>query len=512
MNSSQYITERTNNALSLVNDAPDSTTVLDTNHYFALMFCTEYQSYLRNYIQYKGFSNYNEDLDLYDIDLNKNGFDTGYYVSKDYYNLKKVFKQVREDRGRIIVVSVNDNSKVELIDEGRIPLTDPVATAATNITTSSFSANWNIVSGALGYYLDVSTSSDFSSFVIGYENRNVGNVLTYSVIGLHDVTNYYYQIRAYNNSETSNDSNVITLITLNATELFIGTSPSGLILKSIDYGLTFTSLGSIGKGVPMCWCQLFNGDLLYGTDTGYVVNHTKGTYAYTEASPINYIIQQINDNAVEIAVNGKLYRSNDNGVTISIQNTGYSSIRALTLNNLGSNVVLYTSTGIYDYSNHLKQSGNFESVCNMGSGILYAGASTGHVWKSIDYGENWIDLGLKSAFEGAAIRILYNDYYSTNRIFYMTNNGYVKYTEDDFTTVVQSDYNYSAPHAFIALGDGVLIDVWTNEIQRCTNNGIVTPPNTQWLWEPNSGYSEIDLTTAFPGETMFGYGIIKITL
>lgn len=38
----------------------------------------------------------------------------------------------------------------------------PVATAATNISSSGFTANWNAVAGATGYYLDVSTSSTFS--------------------------------------------------------------------------------------------------------------------------------------------------------------------------------------------------------------------------------------------------------------------------------------------------------------------------------------------------------------
>lgn len=39
--------------------------------------------------------------------------------------------------------------------------TAPVATAATNIGIHSFRANWNSVSGATGYFLDVSTSSTF---------------------------------------------------------------------------------------------------------------------------------------------------------------------------------------------------------------------------------------------------------------------------------------------------------------------------------------------------------------
>ena len=37
----------------------------------------------------------------------------------------------------------------------------PVATAATNINSTSFTANWDAVTGATGYRLDVSTSNTF---------------------------------------------------------------------------------------------------------------------------------------------------------------------------------------------------------------------------------------------------------------------------------------------------------------------------------------------------------------
>ena len=41
----------------------------------------------------------------------------------------------------------------------------PTISAATSISSSGFTANWNSVSGATGYRLDVSTSSSFSSYV-----------------------------------------------------------------------------------------------------------------------------------------------------------------------------------------------------------------------------------------------------------------------------------------------------------------------------------------------------------
>ena len=92
-------------------------------------------------------------------------------------------------------------------------LSVPTATFATLPTSSGFVANWNASTGASGYRLDVSEASDFSSFVTGYNNLDVGNVTTYPVTGLDADTTYYYRVRAYNTygaSGNSNNSNVVT--------------------------------------------------------------------------------------------------------------------------------------------------------------------------------------------------------------------------------------------------------------------------------------------------------------
>jgi hypothetical protein len=89
----------------------------------------------------------------------------------------------------------------------------PTANAATNITGSSFTANWSSSSGATGYRLDVSTSNTFSSFVSGYQDLDVGNVLSGSVTGLSANTAYFYRVRAYNTGGTSGNSNTINVTT-----------------------------------------------------------------------------------------------------------------------------------------------------------------------------------------------------------------------------------------------------------------------------------------------------------
>ncbi|MFH0866046.1 MAG: T9SS type A sorting domain-containing protein [Bacteroidota bacterium] len=103
-------------------------------------------------------------------------------------------------------------------------LSAPTSNAESNVTCTSFSANWSTLAGATKYYLDVSTEWDFSSFVTGYNNLDVGNVLTYSVTGLNSGTDYYYQVRGYNACGQSPSSSYQWLTTL-----------SGLSAPSIDW-------------------------------------------------------------------------------------------------------------------------------------------------------------------------------------------------------------------------------------------------------------------------------------
>ena len=106
----------------------------------------------------------------------------------------------------------------------------PVAQPATYIGANSFTANWSSVTGATGYRLDVATDSSFTMFVPGYQNRNVGNVMSQSVSGLNASSTYRYRVRSYNGGATSGNSNVINVTTLSATgPPVVITNPATLI-------------------------------------------------------------------------------------------------------------------------------------------------------------------------------------------------------------------------------------------------------------------------------------------
>lgn len=99
-----------------------------------------------------------------------------------------------------------------------------ICVPATNVTTSGFTAAWMPLPNATGYYLDVSTDENFSTFVSGYENLFIENTSfepTYELTGLNTDL-YYIRIRVAYGDEISENSNVVKIAL--PTETTAGTS------------------------------------------------------------------------------------------------------------------------------------------------------------------------------------------------------------------------------------------------------------------------------------------------
>jgi len=100
----------------------------------------------------------------------------------------------------------------------------PALNLATTFTVSSFAANWTASVGAAGYYLDVATDAAFTSFVTGFNNKDVSNVTTYTVTGLSPATYYYWRLRANDASGTSSNSGTGNALTIPAPPVAVAPS------------------------------------------------------------------------------------------------------------------------------------------------------------------------------------------------------------------------------------------------------------------------------------------------
>lgn len=157
---------------------------------------------------------------------------------------------------------------------------NPVVAAETgttqDATNTTFTANWSApVSGVTPttYYLDVSSSSDFSTFISGYDNLNVGNTTSQAVNITGTLDTYYYRVRAGETTageSASSDTEPVAVVTIGA--FTVNGSAS-------DYAPT------VGSGSTVTFTVKSNNGL---TDTAFTGSHDVTVSGYEIAPDTSY--------------------------------------------------------------------------------------------------------------------------------------------------------------------------------------------------------------------------------
>ena len=101
-----------------------------------------------------------------------------------------------------------DDITITQIDNGKPGA--PLAQAATNVSDTQFTANWQAVEGAEGYLLSVYTLENATEQYL-FKDKEVSGT-SYDVTGIEANIDYYYTVCSKRNGETSNTSNTITVI------------------------------------------------------------------------------------------------------------------------------------------------------------------------------------------------------------------------------------------------------------------------------------------------------------
>lgn len=110
---------------------------------------------------------------------------------------------------------INPSNVIALETIATPPLSTPVIISPTNLNCDRFDANWNPVSGAITYLLYVSTTSNFTAMLPGYNGLDVGNVTSYTISGLDYSALYYYRIQAVSSACSSRFSSTANFSYLN---------------------------------------------------------------------------------------------------------------------------------------------------------------------------------------------------------------------------------------------------------------------------------------------------------
>lgn len=205
----------------------------------------------------------------------------------------------------------------------------PFPVAATGIATDRFNANWTtpVVGTVNNYVLDVSANANFSSFVSGFNARNVGLVNTFPVTGLTNGVTYYYRVRA--NKTTLGGEGALTYAA--------GSATAGSVLPALWGELKLTALNGAAL---VSWSTLTEQNSAY-----FTVQKSADGIHYTDAGTVTAAgesVQKRDYQYTDITVADGLsyYRIR---LTDKDGSQTYSAVRTLNFTNAAAYLSVYPS-------------------------------------------------------------------------------------------------------------------------------------------------------------------------
>jgi hypothetical protein len=144
----------------------------------------------------------------------------------------------------------------------------PVATEASNITTSSFNANWNAAAGATSYKLWIISNVNTGYNPAGYFPKSIGNVTTYNVTGLTPGHSYSYYVQVVTSSGESTASNAIDVTTKPTTPAAMNASNITSSSFVANWQTVISATGyklSVWRTSDYQWVSGYNGKIVSGT-------------------------------------------------------------------------------------------------------------------------------------------------------------------------------------------------------------------------------------------------------
>ncbi|MBS1505645.1 MAG: T9SS type A sorting domain-containing protein [Bacteroidetes bacterium] len=182
--------------------------------------------------------------------------------------------------GYAFIASQNDNA-LEIVSI-YTPAT-PVATPASSVSSSGFTANWNSAAGATSYELDVSTDN-FKTFVTGFNSLSVSGT-SKSITNLNAASSYQYRVRSVNSYGTSLSSNQISVTT-----------------DKLSQTITFGSISDKTVGDPAF-------TLAASSDSGLDISYSTGSTRITISGTSVTIVSAGRDTITAAQSGNSLYKS-----------------------------------------------------------------------------------------------------------------------------------------------------------------------------------------------------------
>ena len=163
-------------------------------------------------------------------------------------------------------------------------------------SSTSFELNWSASSNASNYFIDVATDSGFVTNLTDYQNKDLGNTLSETVVGLTAGKTYYVRLRSANNCEISANSNTIKVAPPET--VYNGAWSNGT--PDANKNIRFSDDFNMDTSFEACSCQIDDGVAVH-VDSGVVFKlenslDVQGSGALTFEDSASLV--QVNDGAV----------------------------------------------------------------------------------------------------------------------------------------------------------------------------------------------------------------------
>ena len=139
--------------------------------------------------------------------------------------------RVRVDNPTINRQSANSNTVGVITSAQKPVLLDPIA-----LNSSSIRIEWEALQRVNQYRVDIALDANFTNFLSGYNNRNVGLVTRIDVSGLTSLTTYYIRIRAENT-----DLNIVSVNSDTEQVTTLPAAPTNISISDIETNGFFVS-------------------------------------------------------------------------------------------------------------------------------------------------------------------------------------------------------------------------------------------------------------------------------
>jgi hypothetical protein len=233
-------------------------------------------------------------------------------------------------------------------------------------TRGSFMANWDRVNDAIGYRLDVSTNSSFTSYVEGYHNLDVGDATGRIVTGLNPGTTYFYRVRAYDATGTTGYSAVMAATTVATTGLIINaTFDSSIISNSNAAAIE----AMINRAISI-YESLFSDPITIQIRFRYATTAPDGTPLHTGTlSRSDLVVYTIPWSAYINALRADAKTDDDNLANVSLPGTALSpNIKPSSAN--GRAVALNTPPAMFA-DGTVGNGGPYDGIITLNSAVPY---------------------------------------------------------------------------------------------------------------------------------------------